>query len=956
MIRKTLFSWLSRTFFILLLVVAFLLSTNTGFKTTLWIVKRSGLGQVSASTVNGSLLGSPEIYGLRLSTPSFQLQASAIKLIWSPWRLLAGHIAIDELVVDKGNLSLHQIKEQEDNSDSSFSLPHVSINRLNANRFFIHRKGHRYGLYQLALEELKLGEESRLKKFAVNVDGVQLTAYGQYSTQKQRPLLFVLKGQGKAHFEAIAKGTLKGYQFDASITRPHQATIHATLNDKSQFNLELLANYLQLTDEQSISNGKITASGDNNAMTIQAAMTITNEKAPSATLIANASGNLKALVINNLQLNTGGGYLHAKGRISLSPKVSWQVNTTLSQLDLSPVSPALKSRLSGTINSQGSTSPKLSMTNQLKLNGQLLAQALSANGEFNIGKKSQLSARLGSLRFRINGKRFNGQVADLAKVTPAFSNITGPANFVGEIGNTSLLTLNLGKGAVRLDSGDTIPYKKANLRATYLNKVLKLYGQVTLTDANQGRFNGELRLNNDDIVDSKINSTVSFQLNELSTFDSLIEQIEKPTGSLRGKIEVFNTLKNPKLAINATLNADSVLIKPINITIHRSQVSLNSSHQQWRLTGLINSEKGRLSLEGNGSTSLERPNYRLSIRGQDVELVNNTEYQIFASPKLAIQTKDNHLFLSGEITIPKARISPTDFSSSVELPSDVVIVKHGKPLEKTVNFGYQLHIKLGKEVKLNTFGLTGDIKGALKINAPANKPSQAFGKLEVLNGKFDAYGQHLKMTQGEISFNGGPVDNPLLNVTAIRELNRQSEASSLSQSTSYNLDSFDNLSDVVVGLRASGYASHPKITLFSNPPTLSQADILSMIILGRPVNQADSTDGGGQALAGAIASLGLGGGSSGQQLTDEVQHSLGFDIGLETQSNYNSEDGTISNSPALVVGKALSSKIYLQYSAGFGDGGNIIRILYRFRKNWSLITETDGSANAVDVLYNFQRK
>ena len=82
------------------------------------------------------------------------------------------------------------------------------------------------------------------------------------------------------------------------------------------------------------------------------------------------------------------------------------------------------------------------------------------------------------------------------------------------------------------------------------------------------------------------------------------------------------------------------------------------------------------------------------------------------------------------------------------------------------------------------------------------------GEITILEGRYRAYGQRLDTQNGRLLFTGSPLDNPGLDLRAVREV--------------------DN---ITVGLEVRGRLQQPQIELFSIP-TLGQTDMLSYLLLG----------------------------------------------------------------------------------------------------------------------------
>jgi translocation and assembly module TamB len=173
----------------------------------------------------------------------------------------------------------------------------------------------------------------------------------------------------------------------------------------------------------------------------------------------------------------------------------------------------------------------------------------------------------------------------------------------------------------------------------------------------------------------------------------------------------------------------------------------------------------------------------------------------------------------------------------------------------------------------------------------------------------------------------GPIDNPQLNIEAVRRIDS------------------DN---VVVGVRIQGSASAPVSTLFSEPP-MNESNILAYLVLGRPLTASSGGD-NNQLLANAATSLGLaGGGFLAQSL---IGKKLGLDVGVETINPGNTGN---TQSSAFMIGKYLSPRLYIGYGVGILQRFNVFRIRYTLFKHLIIQAETGGIQTGADLFYDLER-
>ena len=143
-----------------------------------------------------------------------------------------------------------------------------------------------------------------------------------------------------------------------------------------------------------------------------------------------------------------------------------------------------------------------------------------------------------------------------------------------------------------------------------------------------------------------------------------------------------------------------------------------------------------------------------------------------------------------------------------------------------------------------------------------------------------------------------------------------------------------------VGVELTGTLKAPRTRVFSTP-AMGEADALSYLLLGRPVNGTGSEE--TATLQTAAISMGL------QQALPVVQR-LGQTLGLDELSVQTTE----TDEGAVMAGKYLSPKVYIRYSYGLFN--RIGGLLLRFKVSERLSIETrSGDQKSMDLLYTVEK-
>jgi translocation and assembly module TamB len=234
--------------------------------------------------------------------------------------------------------------------------------------------------------------------------------------------------------------------------------------------------------------------------------------------------------------------------------------------------------------------------------------------------------------------------------------------------------------------------------------------------------------------------------------------------------------------------------------------------------------------------------------------------------------------------------------------------------------GWEIHTRvtviLGDEVRFTGFGLSARLAGRVQVTDTPGQVTLGEGEVSIVQGEYEAYGQKLTISAGRLVF-AGPVTNPVLDVRVTREVD-----------------------DITAGLQVSGTPRAPQITVFSDP-TMPQADALSYLLLGRPLNQASDQE--GRLLVDAVSTLGVKGG---EFLAKRIGQSLGLqEVQVQT--------GDTLEETSLVVGQYLSPRLYLSYGLGLFSEGYTVRLRYRLSEKLTLQVE-GGAQQRADLLYNIE--
>jgi translocation and assembly module TamB len=230
--------------------------------------------------------------------------------------------------------------------------------------------------------------------------------------------------------------------------------------------------------------------------------------------------------------------------------------------------------------------------------------------------------------------------------------------------------------------------------------------------------------------------------------------------------------------------------------------------------------------------------------------------------------------------------------------SEDVVIEDAPPSPPPLPITADISVAMIEAVDLVGFALEAKLNGGVRVSQRPGKTPRGTGEI-LVSGIFNAYGQKLDIERGRLGFAGRRIDNPSLDILAIRRVNRQR-----------------------VGVQVRGTARQPIVRLYSETP-MEQSEILAMLVLGH-----SSTTAGGAAgaqlneYADAMQTAG------GSLIAGSIGRQFGLAAGVE---NFGSAIGS-----ALVVGKYISPRFFVGFGSSLLEATQLVILRYRWTENIEL--------------------
>ena len=403
----------------------------------------------------------------------------------------------------------------------------------------------------------------------------------------------------------------------------------------------------------------------------------------------------------------------------------------------------------------------------------------------------------------------------------------------------------------------------------------------------------------------------SFRLDglDLALARPFVGQVEHLEGRIDGSGQLSGSLLAPVVNGRVQLRNGRLAGGELPVSFEALQLAMTIAGQQAQLDGSWRSgEHGQGTLSGSLGWA-GAPQLDLRIRGSRLPVVVEPYANLEAEPDLQLGLRDRQFSLGGQLAIPRGQIKVRELpAQAVKVSEDAQIVGEPESTTNVPGLKMDLRLALGAErLGFSGFGLTADIKGDLHIKD--NLDSR--GTLQLANGRYRAYGQRLTLRRARLIF-AGPIDQPLLDIEAIRTVD-----------------------EVTAGLRLSGRADAPVNEVFSEP-SMPQEQALSYLILGR----APDTSGESNKVSQAAMALGLAGGAP-------VAGALAERLGVKDFLLGSEGSGTGSS---VVASGYLSDRLSLRYGVGVFESSNIFALRYELSKKLYL-EAAGGLASSLDIFY-----
>jgi translocation and assembly module TamB len=409
----------------------------------------------------------------------------------------------------------------------------------------------------------------------------------------------------------------------------------------------------------------------------------------------------------------------------------------------------------------------------------------------------------------------------------------------------------------------------------------------------------------------------------------------------------LGSLTGPRIALGGRLNADLTIAGSAGAPVLSGelagdQLALTLYDQGLRLRDgvlritLANNvaelrelvfRGGEGTLRASGRLPLDEASTDITatIVADKLQLLADPSAQLTLSGQAKVANVGRQLQATGKFTVDRALFNLPE-KRAPKLDDDVVVYRNGGKPKAAGNLAstaekpaspyapnVDVEVNLGDDFRFKGSGANLRLAGTLSLRSGPNEALQALGTIDIVDGKYEAFGAILNIERGLLNFTG-PLTNPNVNILAMR---RNQE--------------------VAAGVQVSGTVQLPRVELVSDP-NVADEEKLSWLVFGHAGSEGP---GGAQAAArGAATGLlnKLGG--------EKVAKRLGLD-----ELSFGSSKTGLGNEPVVTLGKNITERLALGYEQSLAGAASVVKLTYQLSRVWSVALR-GGEIAAIDLSYS----
>jgi translocation and assembly module TamB len=327
-----------------------------------------------------------------------------------------------------------------------------------------------------------------------------------------------------------------------------------------------------------------------------------------------------------------------------------------------------------------------------------------------------------------------------------------------------------------------------------------------------------------DVTDGEsadLRGLLDVDIHDIGLLVALFPIVDDAGGSLRADLAFGGTANEPSVSGDFRLERGSLSYLPVGLQL--DEIELRSELQEngaIELTGSFRAGEGLGEIRTRADhAQTAAAGLELTLSGKNLTLVDVPDVQAIADTDLTVNFDGRTLEMNGDITIPRARIRPSNLTTPRVFESEDVVIVAGELPDETestavasdLEYAGSVEVTLGDDVVVDLDVTEVEVAGSTVFSWAGEPIPNGIGRYDV-DGEVLVFGQRLEITEGSVRFEDEPADDPYLRVRAEREI-------------------FGNTQVRRAGVLVAGRLSRLSIEPYTNPATTEER-ALTLLVTG----------------------------------------------------------------------------------------------------------------------------
>jgi len=403
---------------------------------------------------------------------------------------------------------------------------------------------------------------------------------------------------------------------------------------------------------------------------------------------------------------------------------------------------------------------------------------------------------------------------------------------------------------------------------------------------------------------------------------------QQMSGNVALAADVSGTVKAPRL--NGQVRGNSLTYENLTFGTRIRQITLEGRFNQDQLDlQRFDGRAGDGTVEATGFVSLAAADdfpLRLNAKLNNARIANSEAISSTVSGTLDITNNaQDGPWIKGDLRLPELRYEVVLQSASQVSELEGVRIRGAQPPRQTDTrsapqlWNLDIRLRADNQIFVNGMGLESEWKTNMRVRGTTVTP-QVTGNMTVVRGTYAFGGREFDIEKGEITFDGGNLTNPKIEILATAQVD-----------------------DITGTITIDGLAQNPQIT-FGSIPALPQDEVLARILFGESVTNLSAT----QALQLAASLNSLQGGGGGLNPLGKLRTATGID-----RLRVLGADDAAGRGTSLAAGQYLTNNIYIEIVTD-AKGFTATQLEIALSRTLSVLTQT-GSTSGTSVNLRYSR-